>query len=156
MQDSPPSATVDGTAADGAGAGAGPRGDSTVAGGYQRGVFVRAARGSSIDVGLFHDDQRRSVATVEVWVNAGEQVSVLVYSFVSARVVVFSRYFGPPNIPAEYRDLVSRVLFSASFFFSRRPKRAAQPRLVTIRLWGRGANLAESPAPGWCDSFFRR
>lgn len=44
-------------------------------GGYRHGVFVRAARGSSIDVGLFHDDQRRSVATVEFWVNAGENVS---------------------------------------------------------------------------------
>lgn len=48
--------------------------DVTIAGGYRRGVFVRAARGSSIDVGLFHDDQRRSVATVEVWVNAGKKV----------------------------------------------------------------------------------
>lgn len=45
-----------------------------IAGGYRRGVFVRAARGSSIDIGLFHDDQRRSVATVEMWVNAGEKV----------------------------------------------------------------------------------
>ncbi|CAM9133566.1 unnamed protein product, partial [Hapterophycus canaliculatus] len=43
------------------------------AGGYKRGVFVGAARGSSIDIGLFHDDQRRSVATVEMWVHAGEK-----------------------------------------------------------------------------------
>ncbi|CAM9250646.1 unnamed protein product [Scytosiphon promiscuus] len=42
-------------------------------GDYRRGVFVRAVRGSSIDIGLFHDDQRRSVATVEMWVNAGEK-----------------------------------------------------------------------------------
>ncbi|CAM9598948.1 unnamed protein product, partial [Ectocarpus sp. 13 AM-2016] len=49
--------------------------DVTIAGGYRRGVFVRAARGSSIDVGLFHDDQRRSVATVEVWVNAGKKAT---------------------------------------------------------------------------------
>lgn len=35
---------------------------------------MRATRGSSVDVGLFHDDQRRSVATVEAWVNAGEKV----------------------------------------------------------------------------------
>lgn len=45
-------------------------------GGYRRGVFVRAARGSSIDVGLFHDDQRRSVATVEAWFNPGEKVGL--------------------------------------------------------------------------------
>lgn len=38
--------------------------------GYVRGVFVKATRGSSIDVGLFHDEQKRSVATVEAWVNA--------------------------------------------------------------------------------------
>lgn len=37
-------------------------------------MFVRAARGSSIDVGLFHDDQKRSVATVEGWFNAGDKV----------------------------------------------------------------------------------
>lgn len=73
-QDSPLSGTAGGAAAHGAGAGAGPGGDVTATGGYERGVFVRAARGSSIDVGLFHDDQRRSVATVEIWVNAGEQV----------------------------------------------------------------------------------
>lgn len=48
--------------------------DVKAAGGYRRGVFVRAPRGSSIDIGLFHDDQRRSVATVEMWVNAGEKV----------------------------------------------------------------------------------
>lgn len=33
-------------------------------------MFVRAARGSSVDVGLFHDEQKRSVATVEFWANA--------------------------------------------------------------------------------------
>ena len=48
--------------------------DVAAPGGYRHGVFVSAARGSSIDVGLFHDDQRRSVATLEVWVNAGEKV----------------------------------------------------------------------------------
>ncbi|CAM9458952.1 unnamed protein product, partial [Pylaiella littoralis] len=72
-KDSPLPGTAGGAAAHGAGAGAGPGGDVTATGGYERGVFVRAARGSSIDVGLFHDDQRRSVATVEIWVNAGEQ-----------------------------------------------------------------------------------
>lgn len=67
--------TASGAVAEG-GAGAGPGGDVAVTGGYQRGVFVRAARGSSIDVGLFHDDQQRSVATVEVWVHAGDHVRV--------------------------------------------------------------------------------
>lgn len=57
--------------ADGSGIG---MADGGAPGGYRHGVFVRAARGSSIDVGLFHDDQRRSVATLEVWVNAGEKV----------------------------------------------------------------------------------
>ena len=58
----------------GGGGGGGSGGDDGAQGGYRHGVFVRAARGSSIDVGLFHDDQRRSVTTLEVWVNAGEKV----------------------------------------------------------------------------------
>lgn len=31
---------------------------------------MKAVRGSSIDIGPFHDEQKRSVATVEMWVNA--------------------------------------------------------------------------------------
>lgn len=50
--------------------GDGDGGEVVLTGGYSRGVFVRAARGSSVDVGLFHDEQKRSVATVEAWVNA--------------------------------------------------------------------------------------
>ncbi|CAM9290601.1 unnamed protein product, partial [Discosporangium mesarthrocarpum] len=38
---------------------------------YTRGIFVGARRGSSVDIGVFHDQQRRSVATVEMWVKAG-------------------------------------------------------------------------------------
>lgn len=52
-----------------------PAGREAGGAGYGRGVFVRALRGSSIDVGLFHDDQRRSLATFEAWFNAREKVS---------------------------------------------------------------------------------
>lgn len=74
-----------------AGGGGDRGGGGGVPGGYRHGVFVRAARGSSIDVGLFHDDQRRSVATLEVWVNAGEKVRAGKFGSFPLFYGVFSR-----------------------------------------------------------------